>query len=422
MEVRKVSEHVLKNKALEIIRYAIAQNSPENAVKKAIKRLHFEKPLLVIAIGKAAWRMAKAVTELSNITIAYGIVLTKYGHSEGNLRGFDIYEAGHPLVDNNSLKATQIILDTVARSPLTQEILFLLSGGGSALFESPIDGIGLDELKSINDHLIKSGASIQETNTIRKRLSKVKGGRFALFANPRNITALVLSDTIGNRLDTIASGPVSDDNTTVKDALKILKKYSLNIPPRLMYAFENRVSVPVTNVTAEIIGNVQFLCSSAKTYAEKSGFATAILTTQFDGQISECARFLCLIGKEIVGYNRPFTAPAAVFIGGEAVVHIRGKGKGGRCQEMAMHAAKELRESTRLCFFAVGSDGTDGPTDAAGGIVDGRTFGIIEKYEPGFEGYLSNNDSFNALRLSDSLIVTGPTGTNVNDLYGILVE
>lgn len=411
-----------KENVLKIIQYAIQENLPDIAVTKALHKRTFKKPPLVISIGKAAWRMAKAAADALFPVVTTGIIITKYGHSQGAISGFEIYEAGHPLVDEHSLQATRRILETVANSPEEQEILFLLSGGGSALFELPVEEIGIEDLKNIHDRLLKSGATIQEINTIRKRLSRVKGGKFAQFAFPRKITALILSDVPGNRLDMIASGPVSQDLSTPKEAQRVLKKYSINLPPSLQYVIEKENSLEVKNVEVEIVGDVGNLCSSAQTMAEKLGYSQILLASQYEGAVSECAKILSAIAKEIKRSNQPVKAPAAVFVGGETLVHVRGKGRGGRCQEMALIAAKEIKDMENVCFCSFGSDGSDGPTDAAGGMVDGKSYDLINQNGISYEDYLNNNDSYNALKACEGLIQTGPTGTNVNDLYFILVE
>lgn len=411
----------LQEDALEIIRYAIQENLPDRALRKALSEKPLPGPLTLIAIGKAAWRMAKTGVDCLGSKITDGIVLTKYGYSEGPLPRIEIFEAGHPLTDENSIFATQTILDRVRTSPESQRILFLLSGGGSSLFELPVSGLGLNDLKEVNDHLLKSGASIHEINAVRKRLSEVKGGRFARLAYPRPISAFILSDTLGDRIDNVASGPVSVDQTTSKEAFAVLRKYSLNLPQHILYAMERGSPEALPGVEAAIIGNVRYLCRAAGKKAQQLGYSPLSLTTQFDGTAAECAKMLTLVGKEIASSELPVSSPAAVFIGGEAVVHVRGKGKGGRCQEMALLASKEIARWDRLCFFACGSDGTDGPTDAAGGMATGDTITRLEEKGLNLESFLQNNNSHEALKAVDGLIVTGPTGTNVNDLYGVLV-
>ncbi len=415
------ADNRLKETALEIVRCAIRENLPDRALSRALAKTTLPGPLTLIAIGKAAWRMARTALECLGPRIATGIVLTKYGHSEGPLRGIEIFEGGHPLTDENSILATRAILERVGATSVSQRILFLLSGGGSSLFELPIEGLHLEDLKAINERLLNSGASIHEINAVRKRLSGVKGGRFARYAHPRPISAFILSDTLGDRIDNVASGPVTVDRTTTREALDIIRRYSIHLPASLSKAMERPSPNALPGVETSVIGDVRSLCRSAQEKAREEGYAPLLLTTQFDGEASACAKILTLVGKEIVHSQTPISAPAAVFIGGEALVRVLGKGKGGRCQEMALLAAKEIAGYESLSFFACGSDGTDGPTDAAGGIATGDT--VLRLAEKGLspDDFLRNNDSHEALKAADGLIYTGPTGTNVNDLYGILV-
>ncbi|MFN4268852.1 MAG: glycerate kinase, partial [Fervidobacterium pennivorans] len=265
-------------------------------------------------------------------------------------------------------------------------------------------------------------ANIVEINTIRKHLSKVKGGRFAQHVYPAKVLSLVLSDVLGDRLDTIASGPAYPDSSTSQQAIDVIEKYKLKVSNDILNALKEETPKELPNIETYIIGSVKVSCDKAMEKARELGFNTIILTTQLNCEAKEAGRFLAAIGKEILENNRPIPKPAAVILGGETVVHVKGNGKGGRNQELALSFAIEIEGLEKIALCSFGTDGTDGPTDAAGGIVDGQTCEKIRKagYSP--EKLLENNDSYNALKIANDLLITGPTGTNVNDLIVMLVE
>ncbi|AFG35556.1 putative glycerate kinase [Fervidobacterium pennivorans DSM 9078] len=378
-----------------------------------------------VAIGKAAWRMAKATNEMLRERISdkviHGVVVTKYNHSEGSIENFEIYEAGHPIPDENTLIATKRVFELTNNLKESDMVLFLISGGGSALFELPMEGITLEEIQQLNEQLLKSGANIVEINTVRKHLSKVKGGRFAQHVYPAKIISLVLSDVLGDRLDSIASGPAYPDATTSQQAIEVLRKYNITVSDKILKALEQETPKELSNVETFVIGSVKVACESAEKVASELGYTPLILTTTLDCEAKEAGRFLASIAKEIKNYDRPVKKPAAIILGGETVVKVRGNGKGGRNQELALSFALAVEglENVVLCSF--GTDGTDGPTDAAGGIVDGQTAQKIRKVGLSPENFLENNDSYNALKIAGDLLLTGPTGTNVNDLIVLLV-
>ena len=403
---------------------------PDNAVKiwldKNVSKFQDLKGnLYIIAIGKAAWRMAKTANDVLrkriNDKVIRGVVVTKYNHSEGDIENFEIYEAGHPVPDENTIMATERVLELTSNLKEDDTVLFLISGGGSSLFEVPMEGITLEEIRQLNEQFLKSGANIVEINTVRKHLSKVKGGKFAQHVYPAKIISLVLSDVLGDRLDSIASGPAYPDGTTSQQALEVLKKYNITVSDKILDALAQETPKELSNVETFIIGSVKVACESAEKVASELGYNTLVLTTTLDCEAKEAGRFLASIAKEIKNNNRPIGKPAAIILGGETVVKVKGRGKGGRNQELALSFALGIEglENVVLCSF--GTDGTDGPTDAAGGIVDGQTAQKIRKAGLSPENFLENNDSYNALKIAGDLLLTGPTGTNVNDIIVMLV-
>lgn len=409
----------LKQVAEKIIHESIDSVMPEPLIKSALVGFDESKKVVVISIGKAAWRMAKAASEVLGATIKKGIILTKYDHSLGDISGFTIFEAGHPLPDANSLKATRYILDITSNLKPDEFILLLLSGGGSALFELPLPGIGLEQLVEINKNLLNSGASIAEINTIRKHLSAVKGGRFAALIAPTKIKVLTLSDVIGNDPSIIASGPASTDSSSLSSALKIIEKYSLNMSQEIIKILATKRPVKLDNVETMIIGDVEKLTSSAAEIAGRLGFQTDIISNKLDTEAKDAGISMARIVKKINQGIYPLKPPCALIMGGETVVQVKGLGKGGRCQEFVLAATEEISGMDNVIIAALGSDGNDGPTDAAGALVTGESFGQMKGIE--IERALAENDSYNVLNSINALIKIGPTGTNVNDLYFALI-
>ncbi|HAA84880.1 MAG TPA: glycerate kinase [Kosmotogaceae bacterium] len=393
---------------------------PETAVRKALQRLNISGRVVVVAVGKAAWKMAHAAREQIKKGFEKGIVITKYGHCFGEIEGMELFEASHPIPDENSVIATQRALDIVGNLTPDYTVLFLLSGGGSALFEKPAEGISLDDIACITAQLLNCGADITEINTIRKRLSCVKGGRFALASAPARVVSLVLSDVLGDRLDSIASGPACADTTTSEEAVQIVEKYGLKVEPFVMKSLRVETPKSLTNVTSEIIGSVATVCDNALKIARSMGYESKVLTTTLDCEAREAGRFIASIAREISSYERPLKRPCALIFGGETVVRITGCGKGGRSQELAFAASKGLQGLKNVALLSIGTDGTDGPTDAAGGLVDGTSYERMVELGIDLYSTLMMNDSYNALDKMGDLVKTGPTGTNVNDL-GILL-
>ena len=404
----------LRQDADAIIRAAIAAVLPDEAVRRALKGRHFPGRVLLVAAGKAAWQMARAAVEALGPVDA-GVVVTKYGHVQGQLPGVACYEAGHPVPDENSFRATQAALDLVAGAKETDTVLFLLSGGGSALFEKPLIPGG--ELQDITQQLLACGADIVEMNTIRKRLSAVKGGRFALACAPARVYSIVLSDILGDPLDMIASGPAVPDRSTCAQAQAIAETYGLRLSGAARACLQQETPKALDNVETYITGSVRELCAAAAAACGQLGYQPVLLTDHLDCEAREAGRFLADIARTHAGRGQA----TAYLAGGETVVRLTGHGLGGRNQELALAAAPGLA-GLPAAVFSVGSDGTDGPTDAAGGYVDGDTAAALAARGLDAGAVLADNDAYHALQAVDGLIVTGPTGTNVNDVAVVLVR
>lgn len=433
------AREILKNHAREIYTRAIKENMPNEAVERAIKE-QIEKnapnfvnktgKLILISIGKASWEMAKTAHSLLKDKIDCGVVITKYGHIPkemcksnlekgcplGYLDSIELYEAMHPVVDFNGVQATKRALSMVENLEKSDTVLFLVSGGGSALFEDV--SCPLEKMQNLTSQLLKCGADINEINAIRKHISNVKGGRFAQAVCPASIFAVALSDVIGDDLSTIASGPACADTTTVDDCLRIIDKYGLCLDEEMLSLIKRETPKCITNATHMITGSVSLLCESAKKTAQELGYSVMYLDSSITADAKSTAEFLVEKSKEYYGKKENI----AIILGGEVTVEVKGNGIGGRNQELALRCAKKIDGLEGICVFCVGSDGTDGPTDAAGGYVDFESYKEIMSKGASFEDYLENNDSYNALKTIDGLIFTGPTGTNVNDLYVLLIN
>jgi hydroxypyruvate reductase len=412
--------------ARSIIDRAIAANLPGAAVRKTLKNRRFSGRISALAIGKAAWTMAEAAREELGDRIERGIVITKYGHSQGSIPGMEIIEAGHPVSDEASVRGAEKALALAESLGAGDELLFLVSGGGSALFEKPLDGLSLVGIADINGRLLSSGADIVEINTIRKRLSAVKGGRFALACAPARIFTVILSDVLGDRPDSIASGPAAADASTAEEALGVVKKYRLNLSGPMLECLARETPKRLDNVETEIIGSVRSLCAAAAAAAGELGYAPQILCDSMNGEAREAGLLMAAIARQIRGETDPAgfnpRRPCAIILGGETVVRLKGGGKGGRNQELALAAAEGIAGIPNLAIFSVGSDGTDGPTDAAGGIVDGSTLAALAARGLKLQDILDQNDAYNGLKAVNGLVMTGPTGTNVNDFAVILAR
>ena len=403
-------DHKLRAHADQIIRSAIGAVLPDEAVVRALDGKTFPGRVILVAAGKAAWQMAKAAWDVAGDRITSGVVITKYDHVKGPVGNLLCLEAGHPVPDENSFSATEKALEMTADLTEKDTVLFLLSGGGSALFESPL--IPGEELQDITAQLLASGADIVEMNTIRKRLSRVKGGKFAQHCAPAQVYCVVLSDILGDPLDMIASGPACPDTSTAQQAMSIAQKYDLQLSEKAWDLLWQETPKELSNVQTRIDGSVRWLYKAAAEACKELGYKPIILTDMLSCQAKEAGSFLASILKTHAGKGES----VAFIAGGETVVKLTGKGKGGRNQELALAAAPHIAKLPGCAVFSVGSDGTDGPTDAAGGYVDWQTEAVLKEQGISVHEVLANNDAYNALLCCDGLVITGPTGTNVNDV------
>ena len=384
-----------------IVARAIAAVQPDTAVSRALAGRSFGPGRLVlVAAGKAAWSMARAAWMVLDGRVDDGIVITKHGHAQGPIGHLRIREGGHPVPDEDSFSATREALALTANLSPSDTVLFLLSGGGSALLEDPL--IPPEELQQLTQRLLACGADIVEINTIRKRLSAVKGGRFGAHCVPAGVYAVILSDVIGDKLDAIASGPACPDSTTAEQAWEIVRKYNLPLSETARRCLERETPKVLDHVETCITGNVRALCTAAAQACEAR----------------EAGAFLAAVARS----HQDTCRPLAFVAGGETVVHLTGTGKGGRNQELALAAAPGIAGLPGTAVFSVGSDGTDGPTDAAGGYVDGQTQALLADQGIHIFDVLRNNDAYHGLEACGGLIRTGATGTNVNDVAVVLIQ
>lgn len=407
----------LREEADQIVQKSIQAVLPDEAVAKALQgRVFGSGRIYMVAAGKAGWQMGKAAADILQDKLEAGVVVTKYDHVKGEIPRTQCFEAGHPVPDENSFSATQAALDLAARATAEDEVIFLLSGGGSALFEKPL--VSGEELQDITRQLLACGADIVEINTIRKRLSGVKGGRFALACEPARVFSIVLSDILGDPLDMIASGPAYPDSSTCGEALAVVKKYGLRISDKAMSLLGQETPKTLANVETRITGSVSDLCRAAAAACGELGYEPVILTDQLSCEAREAGRFLAAIARTHQGTEKSL----AFLAGGETVVHLTGKGRGGRNQELALAAAEDIAGLSGTAVFSVGSDGTDGPTDAAGGYCDACTKKKLADQGISIYDILQDNNAYEALAKTDGLIMTGATGTNVNDVAVLLIR
>lgn len=387
--------------------------------------------VFVIAIGKAAGRMAEAVEELLGPYIKAGVATIPRGAPIPALAKIVPVVAGHPFPDEGSLEAGKLALRIAEEARRTGcPLLTLISGGGSALAEVPAPGVSLEELRAVTDQLLKSGASIHEINTVRKHLSLLKGGRLAAAAHPSPVLSLVLSDVVGDRLDVVASGPTVPDSSTYEEAIGILQRYNLvdSAPRSVIEALERGArgevaetpkpgDVVLSGVRTVLLGSNLTALKAMEAYARNLGLNSLVLTSMVQGEAREAAKFLAAVALEVKRNSTPIAPPAAVICGGETTVKVRGRGRGGRNQEFALSAALMIEGENGVAVAAMGSDGVDGPTDAAGAVVDGST--VKKAKQLGFNPqiFLEENNSYGFFSLIGGHIKTGPTGTNVNDFY-----
>ena len=406
----------LRKDAETIIADSIREVQPDSAVIRALKETTLNGKIKLVAAGKAAWQMAKAASNYLGERLEQGIVITKYGHVRGELPRIRCCEAGHPVPDEGSFDAARKALALTENLTKDDTVLFLLSGGGSALFELPL--IPAEELQDVTRQLLACGADIVEINTLRKRLSAVKGGRFAQHCAPAKVFSIILSDILGDPPDMIASGPTCPDSSTCADAMEIVRRYDLSLNEETRRLLTVETPKTLANARWMITGSVRELCAAAARSCRKLGYEPFFLTDRLCCQAREAGSVMASILRTHAGDGKKL----AFLAGGETVVRLTGSGKGGRNQELALAAAEGISGLSNAALFSVGSDGTDGPTDAAGGFVDGATRQRLLEEGIHIDQVLLNNDAYHALQCTGGLIFTGPTGTNVNDVTVGLVE
>jgi hydroxypyruvate reductase len=390
--------------------------------------------ILVVGAGKAGVPMARATEEILGARVSGGHIVVPHGQGD-ELARIRVHEAGHPIPDRSGVEAGKAIVECLAAADSVTLVLCLISGGGSALLVCPAEGVGLEDLAATNAALIACGANINEMNTLRKHLSGVKGGQLAQVASPASVVTLILSDVVGDPLDIIASGPTVPDPGTFSDCMSIVDRYHLE--ERLPNAVMERLSAGAEGRLAEtpkpgdelfagvqnhLIANNDLAVRAAVQAAEGLGYRACVLSTVIEGESREVAKVHVAIARETQLSGRPIEPPACIISGGESTVTIRGKGKGGRNQEFVLAAALSLRRSQGILACSVGTDGIDGPTDAAGAVADGST--VVRAAAAGIsaEQHLADNDSYPFFAALDDLVITGPTNTNVMDLRFLLVQ
>jgi len=431
---------------LEILKAALETVDPGKLVERHVRLeddkliigkrtydLKGYKRILVVGGGKASAAMAQALEGILGERISAGVVNTRYGYT-AETELIELNEAGHPLPDERGLRGAEEMRELLEGAREGDLVICLLSGGGSALLPLPAAGIELEEEGQVTDLLLRSGATIAELNTVRKHLSAVKGGQLARLAYPAEVVALILSDVVGDPLETIASGPTAPDPTTFAEAQEILRRYGLwdRIPSSVREHIARGVAgeVPETpkpgdpvfsHVYNFIIGSNRLALEAARHKAEELGFNTLLLSSFVEGEAREVGKLLAAIAKEVDRSGNPLSKRAMIIAGGETTVTVRGRGKGGRNQELALSAAIAIAGLENVVIASLATDGTDGPTEAAGGLVDGHT--ADRAWALGLEpsSYLEDNDAYNLLKRTGDLIITGPTNTNVNDLMLIAV-
>lgn len=440
------SNNPLREHAKKIFEAGLAAVNPKEAVRRHLRRegdllslgkealdLRGFERVLVVGAGKASAPMAVAVEEILGDRIAFGIVNVKYGYTDA-VKKIRLVEAGHPVPDEKGMEGTQQMLDLVSGAKESDLVICLISGGGSALMPLPVEGISLQEKQEVTKLLLACGATINEMNALRKHISRVKGGQLARLASPATLLSLILSDVVGDPLDVIASGMTVPDTSTFEEVYGIFKKFGIlgKVPPSILAHIESgkRGEIPETPKQGDpifakvhnlVIGSNMLALQAAEKTARGLGYHPLILSSFVEGEAREVAKVLAGLAKEVQKTGHPIGAPACLILGGETTVTLQGKGMGGRNQEMALSAALRLEGMKDLLFLSLGTDGSDGPTDAAGAVADGGTTARAQELGMKALDYLQENDSYHFFERLGDLIKTGPTNTNVNDFQVILV-
>jgi glycerate 2-kinase len=436
----------MRQQAEEIFRAALKAVDPIEAVFRYVKladgvlqvgerRFEFEDydRILVVGAGKAGAPMARALEDLLGDRISDGVIVVKEGHGLP-LQHVRIHEAGHPVPDERGIRGAEDILSLVSTAGERDLVLCVISGGGSALLVAPAEGVTLEDKQEVTRLLLACGADIHEINTVRKHLSRAKGGWLARFAYPATVVTLILSDVIGDDLNVIGSGPTVPDPSTFADAEGVFKKYDIweGVPSSVKDRFQKGLKGDIQDTPksgdiafqrcySELVGtNIQALIAAGKE-AERQGYRALILSSTVEGEAREVVKVLTAIAKEVGSSGNPLPPPACIIWGGETTVTLQGDGKGGRNQEFALASARIIDGLENVVVLSAGTDGTDGPTDAAGAIADGTT--VTRAKAKGLDplGYLRRNDSYHFLQALGDLVITGPTRTNVMDVYMVLV-
>jgi glycerate 2-kinase len=388
----------------------------------------------IVGAGKAAAPMAAAVEDVLRGRLPLsGAINVKYGHTSPRPHTVDVYECGHPAPDFNGMMGARAIAGIVDRLTARDLLVVVISGGASALLPAPVDGVELEDKQAVTELLLKAGAEIHELNAVRKHLSSLKGGQLARRAGDATVLALILSDVIGDRLDVIGSGPTVPDASRFSDAVAVVKKYDLlriaptRVVEHLLLGEQARIAetpkgeMP-SNIHNLVVGSNRLALESARKVAMSLGYQTLILSSTLQGESREVARVHAEILREVVASGNPLVAPACLLSGGETTVTVRGSGKGGRNQEFALSALIAMDKMPRAVLLAAGTDGTDGPTDATGAIVDGTSFMRARRLGLSPADHLARNDSYPLLDGTGDLLRLGPTRTNVMDLNVMLVD
>jgi glycerate 2-kinase len=391
--------------------------------------------VFVIGGGKAATPMTAAIAGLLDEQLDQGVLVTKYGHAGGvgspssafdpSAFNIQIIEAGHPVPDDNSVRGAQAVADLASRATTQDLVICLISGGGSALLTLPVPSLTLSGLQELTDALLRSGATIDEINAVRKHCSRIKGGNLARLVAPADVITLILSDVVGDPLDVIASGPTVPDTTTVTDAREVLERYGIYGDPENVSFLQETPKpgdIVFERVQHVLIGSNRQGAMAAVKKARELGFDALLLSTYIEGEAREVAKVAAGLAKGMHLHSDPLSPPACLVWGGETTVTVRGDGKGGRNQELALAAALALEGWTRVLVMALATDGTDGPTNAAGAVATGDTIGRARELGLDPWAALASNDSYHFFEALGDLILTGPTGTNVNDLLFVLVD
>ncbi len=435
-----------REEILTILKAAVTAVAPQQVIGNWVRRkgkqlligersfdLGANRRIIVVGGGKASAAMAATMEEILGDYLTVGIVNTKYNHALPTTR-IKVNEAGHPIPDENGMAGLQEMTALCKSATEDDLIIFLLSGGGSALLPCPALGITLAEQQRVTELCLRCGATINEINTVRKHISAVKGGGLARLAYPATVVSLILSDVIGDPLDVIASGPTVPDQTTFADAYQILDQYQLwrEIPPAVRCHIEQgcRGEIPetpkpndpiFTRTYNQVVGSNEIAVRAAIEQATERGYNVLLLSTRIEGEAREAGKFFAAIASEVVNSNNPIARKAMIISGGETTVTMCGNGKGGRNQELALSAAISLAGLKDVIIVSLATDGTDGPTDATGGMVDGETVQRAHALGLNPLNFLAQNDSYPLLQQTGDLLISGPTNTNVNDLMMVFV-